>query len=213
MPFSDRLSYTLTSLLFSQLFGTHAILHKILRQKLKSATAAASADRPGLAAPDGPSTTSDLKKQSSEDSSKTQVTTEKEARQEFSKSDEARLSEGVIDAGQGEDVQLAQEATKPEAKSITKPETPIHLKSKSAVSRGLLLELLQGFRAGMLRVESNLRAAMFRGVRYLVRMVAPSDEIYVLSASARIEFERGDIAAGFWLQRRVEVLERSDFSL
>lgn len=41
----------------------------------------------------------------------------------------------------------------------------------------LLLELIRSFRGGMLRVDSNLRAAMFRAVRYLVRACLLADQI------------------------------------
>lgn len=42
-------------------------------------------------------------------------------------------------------------------------------KVKMQLQMGLLQELLRSFRGGMLRVNSNLRADMFRAVRYLVR--------------------------------------------
>lgn len=41
-------------------------------------------------------------------------------------------------------------------------------KVKVQLQMGLLQELLRSFRGGMLRVNSNLRADMFRAVRYLV---------------------------------------------
>lgn len=43
------------------------------------------------------------------------------------------------------------------------------VRGTSSGGRGLLLELIRCFRGGMLKVDSNLRAAMFRAVRYLVR--------------------------------------------
>lgn len=47
---------------------------------------------------------------------------------------------------------------------------PLPKVSSKPKARGeLLLDLIRSFRGGMLRVDSNLRAAMFRSLRYLVR--------------------------------------------
>lgn len=42
-------------------------------------------------------------------------------------------------------------------------------KSETSPKGDLLLELIRSFRGGMLRVDSNIRATMFRALRYLVR--------------------------------------------
>ena len=42
-------------------------------------------------------------------------------------------------------------------------------KSETRPKDDLLLELIRSFRGGMLRVDSNIRATMFRALRYLVR--------------------------------------------
>ena len=42
-------------------------------------------------------------------------------------------------------------------------------KSETSPKADLLLELIRSFRGGMLRVDSNIRATMFRALRYLVR--------------------------------------------
>lgn len=64
---------------------------------------------------------------------------------------------------------------------------PAHDVNKKPKAGGeLLLELIRSFRGGMLRVDSNLRAAMFRSLRYLVRskrvfpcIIARDDALFV----------------------------------
>lgn len=53
----------------------------------------------------------------------------------------------------------------------SEPPQPLQEKveDKLAAREDLLLELIRSFRGGMLRVDSKLRAAMFRSLRYLVR--------------------------------------------
>lgn len=43
--------------------------------------------------------------------------------------------------------------------------------------RSLLLELVRGFRGEMLRVDSSIRAEMFRAIRYLVRASASAESL------------------------------------
>lgn len=43
-------------------------------------------------------------------------------------------------------------------------------KSETSPKSDLLLELIRSFRGGMLRVDSKIRATMFRALRYLVRV-------------------------------------------
>lgn len=51
---------------------------------------------------------------------------------------------------------------------VTEPRDE-QVKDKAEIGGDLLLQLIRSFRGGMLRVDTNLRAAMFRAVRYLVR--------------------------------------------
>lgn len=51
-------------------------------------------------------------------------------------------------------------------------EPPQKVGAKPKARGELLLDLIQSFRGGMLRVDSNLRATMFRSLRYLVRSVS-----------------------------------------
>lgn len=58
----------------------------------------------------------------------------------------------------------------PAHEQVVKIDEPVQQQANPAPQqRGdLLLELIRSFRGGMLRVDSNLRAAMFRSLRYLV---------------------------------------------
>lgn len=82
----------------------------------------------------------------------------------------AELSKDESGSVQGEKESAATEERQQEA-TMGEPPRKVHTKPKA---RGeLLLDLIRSFRGGMLRVDSNLRAAMFRSLRYLVRIVEP----------------------------------------
>lgn len=94
-------------------------------------------------------------------------------------------SEETFEEGGAGAVQTAAEASKYESGSMhgekesaateerEQEEAAATMKvSTKPKARGeLLLDLIRSFRGGMLRVDSNLRAAMFRSLRYLVRIV------------------------------------------
>lgn len=76
---------------------------------------------------------------------------------------------------QGEKESAATEERQQEEAAATTSNEPPQKVSTKPKSRGeLLLDLIRSFRGGMLRVDSNLRAAMFRSLRYLVRIVSSS---------------------------------------
>ncbi|CAM9962272.1 unnamed protein product [Ascophyllum nodosum] len=83
---------------------------------------------------------------------------------------EAKKQESILE-GQWPDVEEgnAQDHPRHESSEPRRPSEEEGVKSKPTSKLELLVELLRSFRGGMLRVDSNLRAAMFRAVRYLVR--------------------------------------------
>lgn len=78
----------------------------------------------------------------------------------------AQALEGESDSVQEEKETAAGKQEQEEAATIN--ELSQDVKSKPKAGGELLLELIRSFRGGMLRVDSNLRAAMFRSLRYLV---------------------------------------------
>lgn len=79
----------------------------------------------------------------------------------------AQVPEEESDSVQGEKETAAEEQEQEEAATMNEPLQDVNNKPKAGGE--LLLELIRSFRGGMLRVDSNLRAAMFRSLRYLVR--------------------------------------------
>lgn len=122
------------------------------QQKLKTATAAASAlERSTSLAADASASSPEVRRAAEEGNN--HATAEQQFQEGHAKDDEGLPRQEVPDNDKGA-----------AAGSNTK--------SKPQPGDGLLLELIRGFRAGMLRVDSNLRAAMFRAVRYLVRVIS-----------------------------------------
>lgn len=120
-------------------------------QKLKTATAAASAlERSSSVATDASVSSSEVRR--TPENCNNNATVAQQLQEGHANDDEGLRHEGP-DNDQGA-------VTTSNIKAMPKP------------GDGLLLELIRGFRAGMLRVDSNLRAAMFRAVRYLVRVVS-----------------------------------------
>lgn len=82
-----------------------------------------------------------------------------------------QIREGGLDRDAGKARPMEEEVVHSELEAPGGPERPLEdNKSKPNAGERLLVELVRGFRGGMLRVESNLRAAMFRSLRYLVRV-------------------------------------------
>lgn len=77
--------------------------------------------------------------------------------------DESGSMQGEKESAATEEQQHEETAT------ATSKDPPQRVSSKPKARGELLLDLIRSFRGGMLRVDSNLRAAMFRSLRYLVR--------------------------------------------
>lgn len=78
----------------------------------------------------------------------------------------------------GEKGRAATEEREPEEAAVTINELQQKVRTKPKARGELLLDLIQSFRGGMLRVDSNLRAAMFRSLRYLVSVVESHRSAY-----------------------------------
>ncbi|CAM9115932.1 unnamed protein product [Discosporangium mesarthrocarpum] len=70
------------------------------------------------------------------------------------------------------------------------------LEKQKGTGDGVLVALIRSFRGGMMRVESNLRAAMFRAVRYLINSPVDAEllhqqrfGLFIALALAREQFE------------------------
>lgn len=145
------------------------------QQKLKTAMSAVSAsERPTSGAAAGaltpPSETSIAQEDGKDD-----VGVDQQSRGDHVQDDELRLRQAkpVDDAGK--------ETQSGEA-GVNKPVLGGNIKSKLKPGGGLLLELIRGFRAGMLRVDSNLRAAMFRALRYLVSVYSGGENVQPIAS-------------------------------
>lgn len=80
----------------------------------------------------------------------------------------AQAPDGESDSVPGEKETATREQEREEAVTMNEPAPAHDLNNKPKAGGDLLLELIRSFRGGMLRVDSNLRAAMFRSLRYLV---------------------------------------------
>ncbi|CAM9959226.1 unnamed protein product [Ectocarpus sp. 6 AP-2014] len=80
----------------------------------------------------------------------------------------------------------------------------------------LLLELIRSFRGGMLRVDSNLRAAMFRSLRYLVRTSEDAEllrrqrfGLFIALALAREQYELWERMQALKLVKQIMAVDSS----
>lgn len=92
---------------------------------------------------------------------KDNVGADQQSRGDHVQDDESRLRQAKPVGDAGKETQSGEAG-------VNRPVLGGDIKTKLKPGGGLLLELIRGFRAGMLRVDSNLRAAMFRALRYLV---------------------------------------------
>lgn len=87
---------------------------------------------------------------------------------EVTAAEDSRDESGSV---RGEKESTATEERQQDEAAATSNEPPPKVSAKPKARGELLLDLIRSFRGGMLRVDSNLRAAMFRSLRYMVRTV------------------------------------------